>query len=93
MSRVPAPADVAAAGPPRLPAVDRVLGWPGLATAIAQSGRAPVLAAVRAELAACRADGLRPDVDALQSAILARVAAAGQAHQIGRASCRERVCT
>ena len=62
----------------RLPAVDRVLAWPGLAGHIADLGRAPVLAAVRAELAACRAQRRLPDDAALASAIGARAAAACQ---------------
>ena len=60
--------------------MDRVLAWPGLAAHLADFGRAPVLAAVRAELAACRVQGHLPDDAALQSAILARAAAASQAH-------------
>ena len=83
MALTPAPAPSADRAPPaslRLPAVDRVLGWPGLAAQIAEFGRAPVLAAVRAELAACRAAGQLPDAATLQSAILARAAAASQAH-------------
>ncbi len=81
MALKPAPAHSAAPLPvarQRLPAVDRVLGWPGLAAALDQFGRAPVLAAVRAELAACRAAGQLPDDPALQSAIVARAAAAAQ---------------
>ena len=83
MALTPAPAapGTPAASPRlRLPAVDRVLGWPGLAAPIADFGRAPVLAAVRAELAACRAAGQRPEDAALQSAIHARAAAAAQPH-------------
>ena len=83
MALTPAPAapGTSAASPRlRLPAVDRVLGWPGLAAPIADFGRAPVLAAVRAELAACRAAGQRPEDAALQSAIHARAAAAAQPH-------------
>ena len=83
MALTPAPAPSADRAPPaslRLPAVDRVLGWPGLAARIAEFGRAPVLAAVRAELAARRAAGQVPDTATLQSAILARAAAASQAH-------------
>ena len=53
----------------RLPAVDRVLAWPGLAGALADSGRTPVLAAVRAELAHCRDTGVVPDDAALQQAV------------------------
>ena len=83
MALTPAPTATAApAAQPqprqRLPAVDRVLGWPGLATAIAEHGRAPLLAAVRAELAACREAGQLPGDAALQSAIVARATRACQ---------------
>jgi L-seryl-tRNA(Ser) seleniumtransferase len=46
----------------RLPSVDRMLRWPLVAALVEAHGRALVLDAVRAELAACRASGeLRPD--------------------------------
>jgi L-seryl-tRNA(Ser) seleniumtransferase len=73
---------------PHLPAVDRVLGWPAIAALTAAHGRAAVLAAVRAELAALRAPrgggagaalavGLAEASEAaLASAITARVEAA-----------------
>ena len=81
MALKPAPGAVSAGQPrQRLPAVDRVLAWPGLQAALDQFGRAPLLAAVRAELSACRAAGRLPDDATLQSAILARAAAAAQAH-------------
>lgn len=65
---------------PRLPAVDRVLAWPALTSLAAEHGRARVLEAVRAELAARRAAGTSPDDAALQVAILARVRAAVSPH-------------
>ena len=82
LTPAPSPAAALAAAPsrPRLPAVDRVLGWPALAASAAEFGRAPLLAAVRAELAACRAAGRMPDDSALQAAIQVRVAAASQPH-------------
>ena len=40
-----------------LPAVDRVLAWPSVSALIEAHGRAPVLSAVRGELAARRASG------------------------------------
>ena len=57
-----------------------MLAWPGLQAVLDQFGRAPLLAAVRAALSACRAAGQLPDDAALQSAIVARATAAAQAH-------------
>ena len=48
----------------RLPSVDRVLGWPAVADLAAQHGRALVLEAVRAELAAQRLVAAGPVVTA-----------------------------
>jgi L-seryl-tRNA(Ser) seleniumtransferase len=45
----------------RLPSVDRVLRWPVLAALAESAGRAPVLEAARAALAACRASAVTPD--------------------------------
>jgi L-seryl-tRNA(Ser) seleniumtransferase len=57
----------------RLPSVDRMLRWPLMAALIESHGRALVLDAVRAELAACRASGeLRPDEE-LAAAVDARL--------------------
>ena len=57
----------------RLPSVDRMLRWPLMAALVEAHGRALVLDAVRAELAACRASGeLRPDEE-LAAAIDARL--------------------
>lgn len=53
LTAAPPPADRA-----RLPAVDRVLGWPTVAALIALHGRSLVLLAVRAELAERRSDAL-----------------------------------
>ena len=64
----------------RLPAVDRVLAWPGLADSLAAQGSALVLQAVRAELAARRAGGESPADAALLAGITARVAALAQPH-------------
>ncbi len=58
-----------AAGPARLPAVDRVLAWPAVAELAAQHGRALVLEAVRAELAARRTAAEWPVDTALQAGI------------------------
>jgi len=73
----------AQAGPPRLPAVDRVLAWPALAELAALHGRVLVRDAARAELAACRAahraghhtGAALPAQAQLQTAISARVVA------------------
>jgi len=64
----------------RLPAVDRVLAWPAVAALAAAQGRLPVLDAVRAELAAWRADGKVPDDAMLQWGIASRVKAQTQPH-------------
>jgi L-seryl-tRNA(Ser) seleniumtransferase len=64
----------------RLPAVDRVLAWPPLVALAAVQGRARVLDAVRAELAARRTAGQSPDDATLQAAIQARVQAAALPH-------------
>ena len=60
----------------RLPSVDRVLRWPLIAALAAHHGRAPVLDAARAALAACRAAAMVPDDAALCADIEARVQAA-----------------
>ena len=60
----------------RLPSVDRVLRWPFIAALAAHHGRAPVLDAARAALAACRASAMVPDDAALCADIEARVQAA-----------------
>jgi L-seryl-tRNA(Ser) seleniumtransferase len=59
-----------------LPAVDRVLGWPAVAALAAAHGRAPVLAAVREELAALRAASRTASPEELAAAVQARVLAA-----------------
>jgi L-seryl-tRNA(Ser) seleniumtransferase len=59
----------------RLPSVDRVLRWPVVATLIESHGRAPVLDAARAALAACRAAAMAPDDAALCADIGQRVQA------------------
>ena len=57
----------------RLPSVDSMLRWP-LMTALAEAhGRALVLDAARAELAACRADGAAPAHEAIAAAVEARL--------------------
>ena len=57
----------------RLPSVDRMLRWPLMAALIEAHGRALVLEAARAELAASRASGeLRPDEE-LAAAVDARL--------------------
>ncbi len=70
----------------RLPAVDQVLAWPGLAGLLASQGRQPVLDAVRAELAERRAaarlaapePGAAPDPADLLAGITARLQAWAQ---------------
>jgi L-seryl-tRNA(Ser) seleniumtransferase len=64
--------------PLRLPAVDRVLAWPGLAHSLAEHGRTLVLQAVRTELATCRKAGEAPAEALLLAAISARVRALAQ---------------
>ena len=59
----------------RLPSVDRVLRWPVLAALAADHGRALVLDAARAALAACRAGGLACSDEELTAAIAQRVRA------------------
>jgi L-seryl-tRNA(Ser) seleniumtransferase len=59
----------------RLPSVDRVLRWPVVAALADAHGRALVLDAVRAELAACRAAGVAGSDAQLTAAIAARVRA------------------
>jgi len=59
----------------RLPSVDRVLHWPIVAALQESVGRAPVLQAVRAALAAFRASGAVPDDAALCADIEQRVKA------------------
>jgi L-seryl-tRNA(Ser) seleniumtransferase len=59
----------------RLPSVDRVLRWPFIAALAEHHGRAPVLAAARAALAACRATATVPDDAALSADIERRVQA------------------
>ncbi len=61
--------------PARPPAVDRVLQWPAVAAAVLAQGHAPVVAAVRAELAAWRDSPppTRGDEAALAAAIVHRV--------------------
>ena len=59
----------------RLPSVDRVLRWPVVAALAATHGRAPVLDAARAALAACRAAGLACEDEALAADIAQRVEA------------------
>jgi len=58
-----------------LPAVDRVLRWPVVAALAEAHGRAPVLNAVRSQLAACRATGIAASDDELAAAIAAEVEA------------------
>ena len=59
----------------RLPSVDRVLRWPVMAALAGTHGRAPVLDAARAALAAYRAAGLACDDAALAVDIAQRVEA------------------
>jgi L-seryl-tRNA(Ser) seleniumtransferase len=59
----------------RLPSVDRVLRWPVVAEFIVLHGRAPVLAAARAALAAWREAAVVPDDAALCADIERRVRA------------------
>ena len=63
------------APPPQWPAVDRVLGWPGLAGLTQSHGRALVLEAIRAELASRRAAGAACGEQVLLEGIEARVRA------------------
>jgi L-seryl-tRNA(Ser) seleniumtransferase len=59
----------------RLPSVDRVLRWPAMAALAESAGRAPVLDAARAALAAFRASALVPDDAVLCADIEQRVRA------------------
>ncbi|WP_292937971.1 L-seryl-tRNA(Sec) selenium transferase [Noviherbaspirillum sp.] len=59
----------------RLPSVDRVLAWPVVAALIAAHGRPLVVEAVRAELAALRAQSATQGDDVIAQGISARVLA------------------
>ncbi|MBU6269458.1 MAG: L-seryl-tRNA(Sec) selenium transferase [Sphingomonadales bacterium] len=59
---------------PRLPSVDRVLRDPELAPLEQHHGRAALTEAVRAVLAACRANGTRPDAAVITAAVTTRLA-------------------
>ncbi len=63
----------------RLPSVDRVLGWPPITTLLAQYGRPLVIAAIREELAARRAN---PDTTPASQDALDESLTAGIVHRI-----------
>ncbi len=65
---------------PRLPAVDRVLRTSTGLAAVARHGRQMTLAAVRARLAALRADGVVASADAVAEQVGARLATDARPH-------------
>lgn len=66
----------------RLPAVDRVLGWPAVAALVDAHGRQPVLDAVRGELAGWRASGNPADDPSIVAGVEQRVVAAATSSQV-----------